>query len=105
MAVVSISREVSIKQFQIYARCQGENASLAADILNNVYAADTVTANYVQFRFRRVHSGIFDVKFAPRTGRPVIENVNNLTEIIKVDQIVISRSIAQELKIDHKTAF
>ncbi|GFU95641.1 RNase H domain-containing protein [Trichonephila clavipes] len=63
MVVVSISREVSIKQFQIYDRCQG----------------------------------IFDVKDAPRTGDKIIE-------IIEVDRHVSSRSITQELKIDHKTA-
>ncbi|GFU08377.1 histone-lysine N-methyltransferase SETMAR [Trichonephila clavipes] len=124
MIVVSISREVSIKQFQIYARCQGgdishqknylavccfvnsvvsykmlkmevnkekiryilqfflhncENAGQMAEIVNRVYGADTLTANYVQFYF---HSSIFDVKVAPRTGS--------------------SRSITQELKIDHK---
>ncbi|GFV28767.1 hypothetical protein TNCV_3987171 [Trichonephila clavipes] len=65
MAVGSISRKVSIKQFQIYARCQGENESQVAEIVNGVYGADTVTANYVQFWFRRFRSGIFDVKVAP----------------------------------------
>ncbi|GFX81795.1 hypothetical protein TNCV_2569961 [Trichonephila clavipes] len=69
MAVVSISREVPIKQFQIYARCQG----------------------------------IFDVKEAPRTGRPVVENVDETTQINEIDQHVSSRSNAQQLKIDHKT--
>ncbi|XP_073983651.1 histone-lysine N-methyltransferase SETMAR-like [Rhodnius prolixus] len=82
---------------------KGENASQAAEIVNGVYGADTVTANYVQFWFRRFRSGIFDVKDAPRTGRPVVENVDKITEIIEVDRHVSSRSIAQELKIDHKT--
>lgn len=82
---------------------KGENASQAAEIVNGVYGADTVTANYVQFWFRRFCSGIFDVKDAPRTGRPVVENVDKITEIIEVDRHVSSRSIAQELKIDHKT--
>ncbi|CAK9819611.1 Histone-lysine N-methyltransferase SETMAR [Anthophora plagiata] len=43
------------------------------------------------------------LKDAPRTGRPVVENVDKVTEIIEVDRHVSSRSIAQELKIDHKT--
>ncbi|GFV43205.1 histonelysine Nmethyltransferase SETMARlike [Trichonephila clavipes] len=47
--------------------------------------------------------GIFDVKNTPRTGRPVIKNVDKITEIIEVDRHVSSRSITQELKIDHKT--
>ncbi|GFW54525.1 histone-lysine N-methyltransferase SETMAR [Trichonephila clavipes] len=102
MAVVSISREVSIKQFQICARCQGENAIQALEIVNGVYGADTVTANYMEFWFRRFHYGIFDVKDAPRAGMPVVENIDKTTEIIEVDRHVSSRSIVQELKSSFK---
>ncbi|GFU81897.1 histone-lysine N-methyltransferase SETMAR [Trichonephila clavipes] len=103
MALVSISREVPIKQFQIYAHCQGENLSQAAEIVNGIYGADTVTANYVQFWFHRFRLGIYDIKDAPYTGMPVVENVHKTAEIIEIDRHVSSRSIAQELKIDHKT--
>ncbi|GFV51314.1 histone-lysine N-methyltransferase SETMAR [Trichonephila clavipes] len=72
-----------------------------AEIANGVYGAETVMANYMQFWFRRFRSGIFDVKDAPHTGRPVIENVDKIKEIIEIDRHVSSRSIAQELKIDH----
>ncbi|GFT92803.1 histone-lysine N-methyltransferase SETMAR [Trichonephila clavipes] len=47
--------------------------------------------------------GIFDVKDAPCTGKPVIENVGKISKIIEVDRHISSRSIAQELKINHKT--
>ncbi|GFW09530.1 histone-lysine N-methyltransferase SETMAR [Trichonephila clavipes] len=82
---------------------KGENASQVAEIANGVYGANTVTANYVQFRFLLFRSGIFDVKDATRTGRPVVENVDKITEIIDADLHVSSRSIVQGLKIDHKT--
>ncbi|GFS52434.1 histone-lysine N-methyltransferase SETMAR [Trichonephila clavipes] len=82
---------------------EGENASQEAEIANGVNDADTLTANYVQFWFRRFRSSIFDVKDAPLTGRPVVENVDKITEIIEVDRHVSSRSIAQDIKIDHKT--
>ncbi|GFU69718.1 histone-lysine N-methyltransferase SETMAR [Trichonephila clavipes] len=82
---------------------KGKNASQVAEIANGVYGPDTATANYVQFWFRRFRSDIFDVKDAPRTGRPIVENVDKITEIIEVDRRVSSRGIAQELKIDHKT--
>ncbi|GFU57177.1 histone-lysine N-methyltransferase SETMAR [Trichonephila clavipes] len=82
---------------------KGKNASQMAEIVNSVYGADTVIANYMQFCFRRFRSGIFDVKDAPRTGRPVVENVDKTTEIIKIDRHVSCRSITQELQIDHKT--
>ncbi|GFX53401.1 putative DD34D transposase [Trichonephila clavipes] len=51
---------------------------------------------------RSLNTRYFDVKDAPRTGRSVVENVDEITKIIKVDRHVSSRSIAQELKIDHK---
>ncbi|GFY34223.1 histone-lysine N-methyltransferase SETMAR [Trichonephila clavipes] len=82
---------------------KGENVSQVAKITNGVYGVDTVTANYVQFRFRRFCSDIFDVKYAPRTGRPIVENVDKITKIIEVDRHVSSRSVAQELKKDHQT--
>ncbi|GFU20738.1 histone-lysine N-methyltransferase SETMAR [Trichonephila clavipes] len=82
---------------------KGKSASQATEIVNGVYGADTVTANYVQLWFHRFRSGIFDVKVAPCTGKTVIENVNKITEIIEIDPHVGSRSIALKLKIDHKT--
>ncbi|GFW87565.1 histone-lysine N-methyltransferase SETMAR [Trichonephila clavipes] len=60
----------------------GENSSQVDESANGGYGANTVTANYVQFWFRRFRSGIFDVKDAPRTGRPVVENVDKISEII-----------------------
>ncbi|GFV52338.1 histone-lysine N-methyltransferase SETMAR [Trichonephila clavipes] len=53
--------------------------------------------------FNHVTACSFDVKDAPHTGRPVVENVDKITEIMEVDCNVSSRSIAQDLKIDHKT--
>ncbi|GFX08555.1 histone-lysine N-methyltransferase SETMAR [Trichonephila clavipes] len=61
---------------------KGENASQAAEIVNCVYSADTVTSNYVQVSFRRFRSAVFDVKDAPRVGRPVVENVDKIIETI-----------------------
>ncbi|GFU98401.1 histone-lysine N-methyltransferase SETMAR [Trichonephila clavipes] len=61
------------------------------------------TASYVEFWFHRFRSGIYNVKDAPRKGRPVVENVDKITELIESDRHVSSRSIAKELKIDHKT--
>ncbi|GFS54346.1 histone-lysine N-methyltransferase SETMAR [Trichonephila clavipes] len=81
----------------------GKNASQVAEIVYIVYGINTITTSDVQFWFRRFRSGIFDVKDAPRTGRPTFENVDKIIKIIEVDRHVSSRSITQELKIDHKT--
>ncbi|GFV91087.1 histone-lysine N-methyltransferase SETMAR [Trichonephila clavipes] len=82
---------------------KAENASQVAEIVNNVYGTNTVTASYVQFCFRQFRSGILDVKVTPNTGRLVAENVEKITEIIEVDRRVSSRSITEKLKIDNKT--
>ncbi|GFY24697.1 histone-lysine N-methyltransferase SETMAR [Trichonephila clavipes] len=82
---------------------KGENANKVAETENGVYGADIVTANCVQFWFHRFRSGNFYVKDAPHTDKPVIENVDKITEIIEVDRHISSRSIGQELKIDRKT--
>ncbi|GFY18989.1 HTH_48 domain-containing protein [Trichonephila clavipes] len=59
---------------------------------------------FLQFFFDKGENfRYFDIKNAPHTGRPVVENVNKILEIIEVDRLVSSRSIAQGLKIDHET--
>ncbi|GFV52720.1 histone-lysine N-methyltransferase SETMAR [Trichonephila clavipes] len=82
---------------------KGKNASQAAEILNDVYGSHTVTFSYMQFGFLRFRSGIFDVKDTTPTDRPVVKNVDKITEKIEVDWHVNSLSFAQELKMDHKT--
>ncbi|GFV11901.1 hypothetical protein TNCV_1217761 [Trichonephila clavipes] len=67
-----------------------KNARQEAEIVNDVYDADTVTTNYVQCWFHRFRSGIFDVKDAPRTGRPVVEYVDKTEEIIEIVVVVAS---------------
>ena len=84
---------------------KGENARQAAENVNSVYGPDTVTANYAQFWFRRFRSGNFDVKDAPRSGRPIVENVDKIMEIVESDRHVSTVSIAQELNIAQKTVW
>ncbi|GFU05915.1 uncharacterized protein TNCV_3394831 [Trichonephila clavipes] len=66
--VMTLSTRIQELQAK-FADC--ENASQVTEIVNGVYGADTVTANYVQLWFRRFRSGVFDVKDAPRICRPV----------------------------------
>ncbi|GFV15574.1 hypothetical protein TNCV_4836001 [Trichonephila clavipes] len=90
MAVVSISRKIPIKQFKIYDRCEGENASQVAETKNGVYGADTVTANYVQFWFRRFRSGIFDVKVVPRPSSKMSIKLQKQSKLTGMLAIVAS---------------
>ncbi|GFS59384.1 histone-lysine N-methyltransferase SETMAR [Trichonephila clavipes] len=64
-----------------------ENTSQTAEIANDVYGADTVTANYVQFWFRRFRSGIFDVKVAPHSSSKIYiksQKYSKLTDMLVV---------------------
>ncbi|GFU20099.1 histone-lysine N-methyltransferase SETMAR [Trichonephila clavipes] len=83
---------------------KGRNKSQAAEIMNGVYGADIATANYLQFWFRCFRSDIFDVKDAPRTGSPVVENVDKIRAIIEVDwHIIIFQQLdLLKLAIDQK---
>jgi len=72
---------------------KGENASQAAENMNSVYGPDTVTANHAQFWFCRFRSGNFDVKDAPRSGKP-IESGDKIMEIVESDRHVSTVSIA-----------
>ncbi|GFV55915.1 histone-lysine N-methyltransferase SETMAR [Trichonephila clavipes] len=70
--------EVSKEKFRYILQFffdKGKNASLVAGIVHGVYDDNTVTANYVQFWFHQFRLGIFDVKDAPRRGRPIVESV------------------------------
>ncbi|GFU39102.1 histone-lysine N-methyltransferase SETMAR [Trichonephila clavipes] len=49
------------------------------------------------------YTNIFNVKDASRKGWPIVQNVDKITEKIEVNRHVSSRSISQELTIEHKT--
>lgn len=52
------------------------------------------------FGFHRFRSTIFDKE--PRTGKPVVKNVDKTREMIELDRLVSSPKL-QELKINRKT--
>ncbi|GFU97984.1 histone-lysine N-methyltransferase SETMAR [Trichonephila clavipes] len=80
-------------------------SKLSSQKQNKIPAADAFrSTNYVEASFRRFRSGTFDAKDAPRTGRPLVKNVDKIPEIIEVDRHVGSCCIAHKLQIDQKTA-
>ncbi|GFT92582.1 histone-lysine N-methyltransferase SETMAR [Trichonephila clavipes] len=82
MKLEEIVNEVAAKTGSDFFFDKGENASQGAEIAIDIYGANTVTANYVQFWFRRFRSGIFDVKDVPRIGRSIVKYVDKIKEII-----------------------
>lgn len=69
----------------------------AAENVNSV--PDTVTVIYTQFCFRWFRSGNSDVKNAPPPGRPIVEIIDKIKEIVECDHHVSTISIDQELNI------
>jgi len=55
--------------------------------------------------FKRFQSRNFDVKDAPRSGRPITRKVDEVMEKIEQHQHISSHDIGKELNIDHKTIF
>lgn len=82
---------------------KGKTASKATKKICDVYGADTLSVRVAQQWFERFRSGVVEVIDALRSGRPVVESVDKIMEIIELDRHASSRSIALELNIDHKT--
>ncbi|GFX61512.1 hypothetical protein TNCV_1031011 [Trichonephila clavipes] len=68
----------------------------------NVEVGQPSRANALQWHPTRFNFPNVEVRGATGSLAPVIKNVDKITEIIEDDQHVGCRSIAQELKIDHK---
>ncbi|GFX59363.1 histone-lysine N-methyltransferase SETMAR [Trichonephila clavipes] len=72
----------------------------AAEIVNGVYGADNVEANYVQFWFRRLRSGIFDVEDTPHTEARCLGATPINTKKRDTGWISISEALAKRNEID-----
>ena len=59
------------------------------------------TERHCQNWFARLHSGDFDLKDAPRTGRPTEVDDDKIKAIIKNNPRSTTREIAEKLKISH----
>ncbi|QQP54383.1 Histone-lysine N-methyltransferase SETMAR [Caligus rogercresseyi] len=94
-----------IRHILLFIFDKGENASQAAENVNSVYGPDTVTANHAQFWFRRFRFGNLEAKDAPSSGRPIVENIDKIIEIVESDRHVSTVSITQELNIAQKTVW
>ena len=55
--------------------------------------------------FERFRSGNFDVKDAPRSGRPVTEKVDEILQMVELDRHASTVDIAEALGIAQKTVW
>ena len=82
---------------------KGYNAAKAHKKICAHYGEGTLCESVVRKWFARFRSGNFDVKDAPRSGRPCTEKVDEILAKVKEDRHISTRSIAEDLGIDQKT--
>jgi histone-lysine N-methyltransferase SETMAR len=99
------STKQEIRHILRFYYLRGKTATKAAEKIRVVYGPDTVTIRTAQRWFDRFRSGVVAVEDTPRTGRPIVVETDKIVEIIQVDRHVSTRSIGQELGIDHKTVW
>lgn len=82
---------------------KGTNAAQAHKQICAVYGQDALSKETARRWFRRFRSGNFDVKDAPRSGRPSTKKADKIIAKVKQDRHVSSHDIAKELNIHHQT--
>ncbi|XP_011052820.1 PREDICTED: histone-lysine N-methyltransferase SETMAR-like, partial [Acromyrmex echinatior] len=82
-----------------------KNAAQTCRQICEVYDADAISERRTQEWFVRFRSGNFDVKDRPRSGRPVIEKVDEILQLVKQDWHVSCQEIANALRINHMTVW
>ena len=82
---------------------KGKNVTQAAKKICDVYGHDAVSIRVAQSWFKRFQFGNFDIKDAPRSGRPITGKIDEIMNKVEQDRHISSHDIGKELNIDHKT--
>ncbi|XP_076166238.1 histone-lysine N-methyltransferase SETMAR-like [Ptiloglossa arizonensis] len=98
-------KKEKIRYILQYHYDHGEKAEQAAKKICAVYGPNTVSNATAKRRFQRFHSNNMDVENETRSGRPIIENVDKIMEIVESARHASTYSITQELKIRQKTVW
>ncbi|XP_025155718.1 histone-lysine N-methyltransferase SETMAR-like [Harpegnathos saltator] len=98
-------KKEKIRYILQYHYDQREQADQAAKKICAVYGPNTVSNATAKRWFQRFRSGNMDVEDETRSGRPIVENVDKIMEIVESDRHASFYSIAQELKISQKTVW
>ncbi|XP_025157458.1 histone-lysine N-methyltransferase SETMAR-like [Harpegnathos saltator] len=98
-------KKEEIRYILQYHYNQREKAEQAAKKVCAVYGLNIVSNATAKRWFQRFRSGNMDVEDETRSGRPIVENVDKIMEIVESDRHASTYSIAQELKISQKTVW
>lgn len=82
---------------------KGKNATQTRRKISAVYGEDAVSERMCQKWFAKFRSGEMDIEDAPRSGRPVTTDVEQIRAFIDSDRQITIREIAARLKIGKST--
>lgn len=82
---------------------KGENATQSCKKICAVYGQGTLSEATAKRWFSRFRSGNFDIKDAPRPGRPITQKVDEIVAKVEQDRHISSHEVAKELNITHQT--
>lgn len=99
-----ISEEIRHVMLFYYSRKAKSGAKTCRKICA-VYGENAVTERTVQLWFNRFRTGNFDVKDAPRSGRPITAKANEILQMIELDRHATCQGIADTLGINHQTVW
>ena len=85
----------------LYYFQKGKNAVQARKKLYDVYGEKSLTERQCQNWFARVRSGDFDLKDAPRSGRPTEVDHDKIKAMIENNRRSTIRDIAEKLNISY----
>ena len=107
VAILILKREEKKQHFQhvmLYYFKKGKNATKTHKNICAVYGEGAVTDKTWQKSFGKLHAGDFSLDDAPRSGRPVEVDSDQIETIIENNQCYTTQEIANILKISKSSA-
>lgn len=82
---------------------RGKKAAEAGREICTVYGTDAINEKTCQKWFQRFRSGDFNLEDAPRSGRPITIDDDQILSLVQKDRQLTTQEIADTLEIDRTT--
>jgi len=97
------NRKQHLRHILLFYFRKGKSAVQARKKLLDVYGEDVLTQRQCQNWFTKFRSGNFDVEDAPRSGRPVEADEDQIKALIDANRRITTRDIAERLNLSNST--
>ncbi|EZA51242.1 Histone-lysine N-methyltransferase SETMAR, partial [Ooceraea biroi] len=84
---------------------KGKNAVQARTKLCAVYGEDVLSERQCQNWFSKFRTGNFDLKDAPRSGRPIKADDEKIKALVDANRRITTREIAEKLNLSNSTVY